>query len=241
MGLNFDEWCEFHHTHRHTMESCQILRKDIGARECNPPRPNLSGVPNGEQSRDRSWPKSQPEAPYQGTIATISGGSRSRVNSDHKEKVCLVSNDNTSRYHPKQRSPYFLLERRLQGHLQNTKLKEFSSTKKALLMYSARVLFGNWSCSNHDWKNAPSTLIGFSGKQVKIHGCVEIKTTFGMGKDAKTILVKYTIINVGTSYKTGRGSQRAIDNRIQVNFLDLNPYQGPKDQRPQAIEDLKEI
>ncbi|RDY08858.1 hypothetical protein CR513_06865, partial [Mucuna pruriens] len=45
-----------------------------------------------------------------------------------------------------------------------------------------------------------STLIGFLDKQVEIHDCIKIKTTFGTRRDAKTIPVKYMIINVGMSY-----------------------------------------
>ncbi|RDX99575.1 hypothetical protein CR513_17365, partial [Mucuna pruriens] len=43
-----------------------------------------------------------------------------------------------------------------------------------------------------------STLIGFAGEQVEIYGCVEIKMTFGMGLDAKTlssVILKWLVLN----------------------------------------------
>ncbi|RDY03065.1 hypothetical protein CR513_13412, partial [Mucuna pruriens] len=42
------------------------------------------------------------------------------------------------------------------------------------------------------------TLTGFTGEQVEIRGTIDLKTTFDMGSDAKTITIKFTIANVPT-------------------------------------------
>ncbi|RDX78273.1 hypothetical protein CR513_41469, partial [Mucuna pruriens] len=44
------------------------------------------------------------------------------------------------------------------------------------------------------------TLIGFVIEQVEIRGIVELRTTFSVGPNAKTITIKFTIVNVEASY-----------------------------------------
>lgn len=44
------------------------------------------------------------------------------------------------------------------------------------------------------------TLAGFTGEQVHVRGYVTLKTTFGSGENAKTIKVKYLVINAPNSY-----------------------------------------
>ncbi|RDY04646.1 hypothetical protein CR513_11610, partial [Mucuna pruriens] len=101
------------------------------------------------------------------------------------------------------------------------------------------------------------TFIEFSGEQVEIHGYIEIKTKFGMAKDAKTILVKYTVVNVGMSYnvileRLALNKLRTIvstphlcmkylvDGRTGTIRVDQQIPAKAWDQRPQPLEDLKE-
>ncbi|RDX77451.1 hypothetical protein CR513_42424, partial [Mucuna pruriens] len=46
----------------------------------------------------------------------------------------------------------------------------------------------------------PNTLIGFVGEQVEIRGTVDLQTTFSIGRDTKTILIKFTVVNTWASY-----------------------------------------
>lgn len=43
-------------------------------------------------------------------------------------------------------------------------------------------------------------MVGFSGEHVGIRGYVELRTTFGDGRHAKTLQVRYMVINAHTSY-----------------------------------------
>ncbi|RDY01175.1 hypothetical protein CR513_15538, partial [Mucuna pruriens] len=45
-----------------------------------------------------------------------------------------------------------------------------------------------------------STLFGFVGEHVEIRGIIELENTFGMGSNAKTIPITFTIVNAWASY-----------------------------------------
>ncbi|RDX83674.1 Retrovirus-related Pol polyprotein from transposon opus, partial [Mucuna pruriens] len=96
-----------------------------------------------------------------------------------------------------------------------------------------------------------STLIGFSGEQVEIRGCIKIKTTFGMGRDAKTILIKYIVVIVRTSYNVilGQLTLNKLYAIVSIPHLCMKypvdgrvgTIRGAEDQRSGPAKDLKEI
>ncbi|RDX98181.1 hypothetical protein CR513_18954, partial [Mucuna pruriens] len=45
-----------------------------------------------------------------------------------------------------------------------------------------------------------STLIGFTSKQVEIQGTIDLRTTFGARTDAKTMTVRFTVVNAWASH-----------------------------------------
>ncbi|RDY09235.1 hypothetical protein CR513_06415, partial [Mucuna pruriens] len=65
----------------------------------------------------------------------------------------------------------------------------------------------------------PSTLIGFSGEQIKIHRVISLETTFGVGLSTKTIIVKFAIINTQTSYNIILG--RPTLNRLRAFIIQV--------------------
>ncbi|RDY05678.1 hypothetical protein CR513_10464, partial [Mucuna pruriens] len=91
---------------------------------------------------------------------------------------------------------------------------------------------------------------------MEIRGVISLETTIGVGSNAKTITMKFTVINTRTSYNIILGHLalnrlRAISSIAhlymkypvggQVHFLDLDPRLDQEDIRPQPREDLKDV
>jgi hypothetical protein len=65
------------------------------------------------------------------------------------------------------------------------------------------------------------TLAGFTGEQVHVRGYITLKTTFGSGSNAKTIRVRYLVINSPSSYNIiiGRPSFNLLGAFLSTKFL----------------------
>ena len=57
------------------------------------------------------------------------------------------------------------------------------------------------------------TLVGFSGEQVQVLGYLPALTTFGDGGSAKTVQVRYLVVNASSPYNTiiGRPSFNSLE------------------------------
>lgn len=65
------------------------------------------------------------------------------------------------------------------------------------------------------------TLAGFVGEQVHVRGYITLKTTFGHGSQAKTIRVRYLVVNSPSSYNIiiGRPAFNLLGGVLSTKFL----------------------
>jgi hypothetical protein len=65
------------------------------------------------------------------------------------------------------------------------------------------------------------TLTGFTGEQVHVRGYITLKTTFGSGSHAKTIRVRYLVVNSPSSYNIiiGRPAFNLLGGFLSTKFL----------------------
>lgn len=73
------------------------------------------------------------------------------------------------------------------------------------------------------------TLVGFSGEQVQVLGHVPIMTIFGSGSNAKSMKVRYLIVNASSSYNIiiGRPTFNALEVVFSTIYLTMKyPLEG---------------
>ena len=65
------------------------------------------------------------------------------------------------------------------------------------------------------------TLSGFTGERVHVRGYITLKTIFGTGKQAKTIKIRYLVVNAPNSYNIviGRPSFNRLGALLSTKFL----------------------
>lgn len=65
------------------------------------------------------------------------------------------------------------------------------------------------------------TLAGFTGEQVHVRGYITLKTTFGVRSQAKTVRVRYLVVNSPNSYNIiiGRSSFNLLGAFLSTKFL----------------------
>lgn len=73
------------------------------------------------------------------------------------------------------------------------------------------------------------SLVGFSGEQVEVRGYVELKTTIGEGRNAKTLRVRYMLVKARSSYNIilGRSSLNKLGAVVSTLHLTMRyPLEG---------------
>jgi len=62
------------------------------------------------------------------------------------------------------------------------------------------LTFNSWQCSPYQLRMYDGCLFGFTGDQVEVRGHVELMTTFSDGTLARTINIRYIVVNVASAY-----------------------------------------
>ena len=67
------------------------------------------------------------------------------------------------------------------------------------------------------------SLVGFSGEQVQVLGHLMLPTTFGNSDDARTVRVRYLVINADSPYNIiiGRPSFNALEASLSTLYLTM--------------------
>lgn len=70
-------------------------------------------------------------------------------------------------------------------------------------------------------KEYEDKLVSFAGEQVKTRGYIDLLTTFGDGRQSRTILVRYVIVETSTSYNIliGRPSLNELSAIVSTPIL----------------------
>ncbi|GAU30099.1 hypothetical protein TSUD_55830 [Trifolium subterraneum] len=85
-------------------------------------------------------------------------------------------------------------------------------------------------------------LLGFSGESVEILGYVDLRTTFGEGENAKTIMVKYIIVDGQSSYNLilGRPALNGLGAIVFTSHLCIKyPLEGDEAERKKIVNDQR--
>ena len=81
--------------------------------------------------------------------------------------------------------------------------------------------FDRMGLSEEQLQPFQGTLSGFTGERVHVRGYITLKTIFGTRKQAKTIKIRYLVVNAPNSYNIviGRPSFNRIGALLSTKFL----------------------
>ncbi|RDX64029.1 hypothetical protein CR513_57457, partial [Mucuna pruriens] len=186
------------------------------------------GNPNKERLRDKSRQRAQSTPSHKGTIATISGGGTTTKMTAFERKRCARSTKavQAGTIHPQD----------LVISFSDTNYEDMLPQQDDPMVISVvatkykveRVLIDQGylvevRASKSSLKECSGVLIGFAGEHVEIRETINLRT-FGMGSNAKAIMVKCTARSIWEESMSGRTNDQA-----HFHFLDLDPHQNQED------------
>jgi hypothetical protein len=235
MGEDRDKWCKYHKLRGHDTDSCIHLRREI---EKLIQSGKLRGYTRDKRDeRPKASKKEEVAEEKRHTLNTISGGfaGGGESSSSRKKYVRQVMLCQEYEEHDQQRGPDISFSARdYQGVVPHDDdpmvitLQIFNWDVKRVLIdpgSSADILyydtFDRMGLDPEQLQPFQGTLAGFTGEQVHVRGYITLKTTFGSGAHAKTIRVRYLVINSPSSYNIiiGRPSFNLLGAFLSTKFL----------------------
>lgn len=235
MGEDRDKWCKYHKLRGHDIDSCIHLRREI---EKLIQSGKLRGYTRDKRDeRPKASKKEEVAEEKRHTLNTISGGfaGGGESSSSRKKYVRQVMLCQEYEEHDQQRGPDISFSARdyqdVVPHDDDPMvitLQIFNWDVKRVLIdpgSSADILyydtFDRMGLDPEQLQPFKGTLAGFTGEQVHVRGYITLKTTFGSGSHAKTIRVRYLVINSPSSYNIiiGRPSFNLLGAFLSAKFL----------------------
>jgi len=239
MGSDKDKWCKYHRIQGHDTDSCIHLQKQ---NEKLIESGKLRGYVQGDGDEDKGRPERETrkegrDEERRHTLNTISGGFADGGESSPSRKkyirqVMLCQEDNKQ---AAEREPEISFSSRdyqdivphdddpmvitLQIFKWDIKRVLIDTGSSADILYYE--IFERTGFDPEQLQPFRGTLVGFTGEQVHVRGYIALRTTFGYGSQAKTIRIRYLVVNAPNSYNIiiGRPAFNLLGGFLSTKFL----------------------
>lgn len=238
MGMEKDKWCKYHKIRGNDTDSCIHLRQEIEKLIQNGKLRGYAQEGRGENRRKADSKKEDLSEEKRNTPNTISRGflggggesSTSRKKYARQVMLCQEYDEQTSEHEP---DISFMAKdyRDLIPHNDDPmviSLQIFKWNVKRVLIDPGSFVgvlyyntFDRRGLDPEQLQPFKGTLAGFVGEQVHVRGYITLKTTFGHGSQAKTIRVRYLVVNSPSSYNIiiGRPAFNLLGGVLSTKFL----------------------
>jgi len=235
LGNRLDAWCEFHQTRGHGTNYCYGLRYQLSVLANRGLLTKFMKTDAEEKSSEVRTAPDIHETPILGDFNTIAGGfsgggqtssarkryARSVMTTAVMDKPrqapdITFSNDDLKGVVPHEDDPIVVSVIMMGRNVHRVLIDQGSS---------ADVMFWNTFIGLQipidQLKSFDGVLVGFSGDQVEVKGYVDLRTTFRDKEDAKTVFVRYIVVNTPSSYNLLLGRPSLNKLRAVISTIHL--------------------
>jgi len=247
LGKDTSAWCEFHKTHGHDTEGCYPLTGQLAslARRGMIQRYVSQESPRAETERPQHQKQTgeSHEIPILGDFNTIAGGfagggptksSRKRYARSIMTTATLAAPSSVPTLtftwedmrdvYPHEDDPVVLSVVMMGRNVHRVLIDQGSSAD--VMFWDA---FIGLQVPRDQLQPFDGVLVGFSGEQVEVRGHVDLRTTFSDDQAAKTIVIRYLVVNAPSSYNLllGRPSLNKLGAVVSTSHMKMKfPTEG---------------
>jgi len=214
LGSRPNAWCKFHQAGGHDTNSCYALNNQLSTlADRGLMGRYMKSDTDAEPSRTRPVPDLH-ETPVLGDFNTIAGGfvgggqtssarkryvrsvmTTAKIERSKKVPAIVFSSEDLKGVVPHEDDP-IVLSVIMMGRNVHRVLVDQGSSADVMFWHTYTGL----QIPTDQLRPFDGVLVGFSGDQVEVKGCVDLRTTFRDKEDAKTIFIRYIVVNTPSSY-----------------------------------------
>ena len=247
LGKDTRAWCEFHKTHGHDTEGCFWLTNQLANLARRGLIQNYLKPENNRKvatSQNGSLTGEQHETPILGDFNTIAGGFAGGGTTRSGRKRYARSIMMTEMIRCETSTPKLIFS---EEDLEDVSPHEDDPVVLSVIMMGRnvhRVLIDQGSSADvmfwdtfvgiqvprDQLRPYDGILVGFSGEQVEVRGHVDLRTTFSDKNAAKTITIRYIVVNAPSAYNLllGRPSLNKLRAVVSTTHLKMKFAVGDK-------------
>jgi len=235
LGNRLDAWCEFHQTRGHDTNYCYGLRYQLSVLANRGLLAKFMKSGADEKSPEIRMAPDIHETPILGDFNTIAGGfagggSTSSARKRYVRSVITTatmdkprqapditfSNDDLKGVIPHEDDPIVVSVIMMGKNVHRVLIDQGSSAD--VMFWST---FVGLQIPIDQLKPFDGVLVGFSGDQVEVKGYVDLRTTFKDKEDAKTVFIRYIVVNTPSSYNLLLGRPSLNKLRAVISTIHL--------------------